>query len=256
MATRLTTFSKLLITLLIVGGIAALILFLSKSPIGEKLLPKEKEKQDIKGLMSDEGKKVDVIKVGVVTWGGYAGGQYFNEGFNASKQSRFYKDYGIQVEFKVLDDFDASRAAWKSDEIHLLWATIDAFPTEVEGLSSYDPRVVFQADWSRGGDAVVARRGINSVQDLKGKKIAVAPLTPSHTFLLWLLDAGDLGYNDVQIVEVPNAIDAATAFKTNKVDAAVVWSPDDEQCVRDVAGAKVLESTKNASYIIADVFLC
>ncbi|MCP4124499.1 MAG: OmpA family protein [Bacteroidetes bacterium] len=254
MATKLTTFSKLIITLLIVGGIGALIMFLGDSSLMNKLAPKEKEKQDIKGLMVDDVKDVDVIKVGVVTWGGYAGGQYFNEGFSASKESRFFEDYGFQVEFKVLDDFDASRAAFKSNDIHLLWATIDAFPTEVEGLGQYDPQVVFQADWSRGGDAVVVRRGINNVQDLKGLKIAVAPLTPSHTFLLWLLDAGGLGYDDVQIVEVANAIDAATAFKTDKVDAAVVWSPDDEICVRSVAGSKVLESTRNASYIIADVF--
>ena len=31
-------------------------------------------------------KSDDVIKVGVVTWGGYAGGQYFNEGFEAFVQ--------------------------------------------------------------------------------------------------------------------------------------------------------------------------
>jgi len=177
-----------------------------------------------------------------------------NEGFKANTNSRFYKDYGFKVEFKVLDDFDASRAAWKSGDVDLLWATIDAFPTEVEGLQRFEPQVVFQADWSRGGDAVVVRRGINSVADLKGKKIAVAPLTPSHTFLLWLLDAGDLTTKDVEIVEVPNAIDAATAFKSGKVDAAVVWSPDDEIAVREVKGSKVLENTRNASSIIADVF--
>lgn len=94
--------------------------------------------------------------------------------------------------------------------------------TEVEGLAQYDPQVVFQADWSRGGDAVVVNRGINKVSDLKGKKIAVAPMTPSHSFLIWLLEAGDLSVKDVKIVEVPSAIDAADAFKSNTVDAAVV----------------------------------
>jgi len=110
----------------------------------------------------------NIIKVGVVTWGGYAGGQYFNEGFEPSKQSRFYKDYGFALEFKVLDDFVASREAWKQDEVDLLWATIDAFPTESGALGQFDPVVLFQADWSRGGDAIIARRGINSVEDLRG----------------------------------------------------------------------------------------
>ncbi|MEM9824174.1 MAG: phosphate ABC transporter substrate-binding/OmpA family protein, partial [Bacteroidota bacterium] len=197
----------------------------------------------------------DVINIGVVTWGGYAGGQYFNEGFEANTRSRFYKDYGFKVAFKILDDFEASRAAFKNDEVNLLWATIDAFPTEVESLRAFDPKVVFQADWSRGGDAIVVRRGINTVADLRGKKIAVAKLSPSHSFLIWLLDAGGLSVNDVTLVKQASAIDAAAAFKGKLVDAAVVWSPDDEDCVNSVPGARVLENTKSASHIIADVFI-
>ena len=155
----------------------------------------------------------------------------------------------------ILDDFDASRAAWKRDEVNLLWATIDAFPTEVNALLDFDPVVVWQADWSRGGDAIVSRRGINTVADLRGKRIAVAELTPSHSFLIWLLEAGGLTTNDVEIVPQSNAIDAAEVFKSGRVDAAVVWSPDDEACLRAVPGSKVLESTRSASNIIADVFV-
>lgn len=244
--TRLTPFSKLLFTLAIVGAIG----------FGLYKLNQNEELKESLTSSSESGKgSKDIINIGVVTWGGYAGGQYFNEGFKPNNNSRFFKEYGFKVNFEVIDDFDASREAFKNGKIDLLWATIDALPTEMEGLSQFDPQVVFQADWSRGGDAVVVRRGINSVADLKGKKIAVAPMTPSHSFLLWLLDAGDLTLKDVSIIEVPSAIDAADAFKSNSVDAAVVWSPDDQDCVTKVPGARVLESTKNASHIIADVFI-
>jgi NitT/TauT family transport system substrate-binding protein len=258
MARRLTTFSKFLITLLIVAALFfAGKFFLENTEVGKSLSEQAEIENDAKDKPNDSKGNYDkdVIKVGVVTWGGYAGGQYFNEGFDANTQSRFYKDYGFKVEFKILDDFEASRAAFKNDEVNLLWATIDAFPTEVESLAPYNPKVVFQADWSRGGDAIVARRGINTVADLKGKKIAVAELTPSHSFLLWLLDAGGLSVNDVTLVTQASAIDAAAAFKGNQVDAAVVWSPDDADCVSSVPGARVLENTKSASHIIADVFI-
>lgn len=245
---KLTNFSKFLIFLLVVAGIVFGLSRMKKAGFFDNLIPKDKAEG------THNAKDGDVINIGVVTWGGYAGGQYFNEGFEASEASRFYKDYGLLVNFKVLDDYDASREAFKADEVNLLWATIDAFPTEVEGLKDYDPQVVFQADWSRGGDAIVVRRGINNVSDLKGKKIAVAPMSPSHTFLIWLLEAGDLKTSDVEIVQVPSAIDAADAFKSGTVDAAVVWSPDDQDCVEKVPGAKILENTKNASHIIADVF--
>ena len=98
--------------------------------------------------------------------------------------------------------------------------------------------MIGQIDWSRGGDAIVVRRGINQASDLKGKKIAVAPMTPSHTLLLWLMDAGEVRWEDVEIVEVANGIDAADLFKKQQVDAAVVWSPDDMDCVAKVSGAR------------------
>ncbi|MEZ4951711.1 MAG: hypothetical protein R2784_20325, partial [Saprospiraceae bacterium] len=157
MATRrLTTFSKFLITLLIVGGLFFGIRYLLNNT---NIIKDNSSKNDVTEKKNDykPDSNSETIKIGVVTWGGYAGGQYFNEGFEANANSRFLKDYGFNVEFKILDDFDASRAAFKNDDVNLLWATIDAFPTEVNALKDYDPVVVFQADWSRGGDAIVAR---------------------------------------------------------------------------------------------------
>jgi len=194
------------------------------------------------------------LRVGVVTWGGYAGGQYFNRGFKPNPESQYRQKYGFDVEFVLMDDFVPSREAFKAGSLDLLWGTVDSFPSEVAALHAQGVKILFQADWSRGGDAVVVRRGINSVNDLKGKKIAVAFGTPSHTFLLWLLNAGDLTQKDVQVIEVPSAINAGELFKAQRVDAAVVWSPDDEDCVSKVNGAKVLKSTRDADHIIADVF--
>lgn len=194
------------------------------------------------------------INVCVVTWGGYAGGEYFNNGFKASKDSRYYKDYGIQVEFLVIDDFQNSRDAWKAGKCDLLWITADSFPTEAASLKEFEPQIIFQSDWSRGGDAIVVKQGITSVKDLKKKKVSVAFGTPSHTFLLRMLESSNLKYKDIIVVEAPSAVDSATYFKAGKVDAAVVWSPDDEDCVKNVPGAKVLQSTRTASNIIADVF--
>lgn len=268
MAGRLTTFSKLLITMLIVGAIV----------IGGKyILDNTEAGQDIKNQtenVQDAGNvstttnapktnsnsssgglsSQNIIKVGVVTWGGYAGGQYFNEGFEPTNQSRFYKDYGFALEFKVLDDFVASREAWKQNDVDLLWQTVDAFPTESGALGQFDPVILFQADWSRGGDAIVVRRGINNVSDLRGKKVAVAELTPSHSFLLWMLEAAGMKQNDIEIIPQESAVQAAQIFKSGRVDAAVVWSPDDILSVKAVPGSRVLESTKTASNIIADVF--
>jgi NitT/TauT family transport system substrate-binding protein len=228
--------------------------YLNKSGIINQIAPKKAGSVETPGVKLNKNESKDVIKVCVVTWGGYAGGQYFNGGFKASKDSRYFKEYGILVEFVVMDDWDASRAAWKSDNVNLQWITADAFPTEAVSLKEYNPKIIFQADWSRGGDVIVVRSGINRVSDLRGKKIAVAYGTPSHTFILWMLEANNMTNNDVQLVQVKSAVDAAAMFKAGSVDGAVVWSPDDDDCVAKITGAKKLKTTREATHIIADVF--
>jgi NitT/TauT family transport system substrate-binding protein len=238
----------------IVLGVSA---FFAYTKFKDVIIPQGDQVEDVSGMMaegkssSEKGNKC--LEVGVVTWGGYAGGQYYNGGFKDSDKSRFRKD-GLCVNFSVMDDFKASRDAFRSGDMDLMWVTMDAFPTE-SGSYGEPVKFLFQSDWSRGGDAIVTNGGITSVAGLMGKKVAVAPATPSHTFLLWMLDMGGLSVQDLEIIEVPSAIDAAQAFKAKKVDAAVVWSPDDEGCIKAVSGAKVLISSKQATHIISDGFM-
>lgn len=229
--------------------------YLNKSGVINKIAPpKAGTAVSTSGVKLNKGEVQDVIRVCCVTWGGYVGGQYFNGGFKASKESRYYKEYGILVEFVLMDDWDASRAAWKSNDVHLQWISADAFPVEAVGLKEFNPKILFQADWSRGGDVIVARPGINKVSDLRGKKIAVAYGTPSHTFILWLLEANNMTSKDVELTQAKSAIDAATMAKSGSVDAAVVWSPDDDDIIQKMSGWKRLKTTREATNIIADVF--
>jgi NitT/TauT family transport system substrate-binding protein len=243
---------------LVIIGIAVYfgIKYLNSSGMINSIAPKKGGTSTVAtaGQKLSKAETQDVTRICVVTWGGYAGGQYFNGGFKASKESRYYKEYGILVEFILMDDWDASRAAWKSNDVNLQWITADAFPTEAVALKEFNPKIVFQADWSRGGDAIVVRPGINKVNDLRGKKIAVAYGTPSHTFILWLLEANNMVSRDVELVQVKSAIDAAAMAKSGSVDAAVVWSPDDDDVVQKMTGWKKLKTTKEATNIIADVF--
>ena len=196
----------------------------------------------------------EVVEFVVVTWPGYSAGQYVNGGFDVNPDSKFTTECGLNVRFKVMDDFAASREYFKNRKgPTFMWATIDALPTEIADLASEDPRVFLQADWSRGGDAVVAK--VSNFSELRGKKIGYAPYTPSHTYLLWLLEANDMDLNSIKSVEFPSAIDAADAYKNGSVDAAVVWSPDDQICVSSVPRTVVVSSTKTATHIIADVFI-
>lgn len=260
---RLTTFSKLLITVLIVGGLFFGFMQLKNNGVFDGLTSdsdtttttKDKSNNNKSKTNTNTGSSDADLKVQIFTWGGYAPGLYFNEGAEASTKSRFYKDYGLKVEFVLIDDFNASRDAWIADEVHILGNETTAMNTELEKLGPYKPRILLQCDWSRGGDAVIVQRGIKSVNDLKGKKIAYAPFTPSETFLIYMLESAGMTLADVKAEEVANPIDAATAFKSGTVDAAVVWSPDDILATADVPGSTILQTTRDASNLIADILM-
>ena len=248
-------FTKILLLVIIGAGAYFGFKYASNSGALDSIAPKKGGSSvSTAGPKLKKSEIQDVIRICCVTWGGNAGGQYFNNGFKASKNSRFYTEYGILVEFVLMDDWDASRAAWKSDNVNLQWITADAFPVEAVSLRDYNPKIFFQTDWSRGGDVVMVRPGIEKVNDLKGKKIAVAYGTPSHTFILWLLEANNMTSSDVEFVPVKSAIDAAAMAKSGSVDAAVVWSPDDDDIINSQPGWKRLKTTREATHIIADVF--
>jgi NitT/TauT family transport system substrate-binding protein len=199
------------------------------------------------------------IKVAIVTWGGYAGGIVANSGFAPTKDSTFYRDYGVQVELLVIDDFEKSRDAFRAGGdkggVDLMWSTVDAFALEYDGLRRLNPKTILQYDWSRGGDAIAVDGSIKSVAELRGKKLACAEATPSHYFALYVLTQGGLTNRDVNWVFTTSAVEAANVFKAGKVDAAVSWSPDVYIAARERPGAKILTSTREATNLIADIFV-
>lgn len=265
MASRLTGFSKLLITLLILAVIFFAGRFiLNNTGIGQNIKDQaEKAKQEAaqekggtKSTAPGTSKRDDnTLRVQLVTWGGYAPGLYFNEGAQANANSRFYKDYGFKVEFVVNNDLFNALDAWVAGEYDVLVQTTDAFPlyTAPDDINALKPRAFMQVDWSRGGDAIIAKRGINSINDLKGKTIAVAAPSPAQTLLISALEAAGLDYSDVKVVKTADNLLAAEQFKAKEVDAAVVWSPDDIITTRNTPGSKILLTTREQSHIISDI---
>lgn len=199
------------------------------------------------------------LRVAIVLWGGYAGGIMANGGMAPNRDSVFSRDFGVQVELLQIDDFvksrDAFRAGGDKGGVDIMWSTVDAYALEYGGLERLNPRAIMQYDWSRGGDAIAVDESIRTVADLRGRKLACAQETPSHYFALYVLSQGGLTNRDVNWVFTDSAVEAANVFKAGRVEAAVSWSPDVYVAARERAGGHILASTKEASNLIADIFV-
>jgi NitT/TauT family transport system substrate-binding protein len=201
--------------------------------------------------------KADLV-VAYNTFTGVEGLVLMNGGMEPNENSTLYKDYGLKVLIKQMDAVKDTRAGLHSGDLDLVYCTTDALSVEMgSGSELLADNVVqiMQVNQSHGADAIVVRKGIDDVEALKHKKIAYAVGTASHTLLLNVLESSNLKMADIDGYQVGDGVEAANAFKNGQCDAAVVWAPDDEDCIASQAGSKVLVSSAVASQIIADGLL-
>ncbi len=211
-----------------------------------------------------DGKDIPLIKVPLVTWGGYAALFAANKGIKPNKNSLFYKNGGFVVELVQEENPITQLQEYAKGNYPIIWSTMDMLPLMYDVLKQ-DKRVIPQVfgifDWSFGGDGIIVRGNIKTPKDLKGKRIVTAGHTPSHYFLLWLLAQSDIQPADVQIVYVDDAIQAKDAFiKDKNIDACVTWSPfiydiTDPKNRSYVDGSRLLITSKDANQLIADCYL-
>ncbi|HEY9845951.1 MAG TPA: aliphatic sulfonate ABC transporter substrate-binding protein, partial [Candidatus Caenarcaniphilales bacterium] len=113
-----------------------------------------------------------------------------------------------------------------------------------------DQVVVLVNDNSTGNDKIIAKPGINTVADLKGKKVAAEEGTVDHFLLLLGLEKAGLKPEDINFVPLETG-KAAAAFVGGQVDAVGVFAPFTTQALK-LPGSKELFSSKDFPGAIPD----
>jgi NitT/TauT family transport system substrate-binding protein len=87
---------------------------------------------------------------------------------------------------------------------------------------------------AEGNYRIVARKsaGINSVADLKGKRVATFTLSSAGYFLHLMLAREGLTLADVQVKEIVPYPAMVEALKNKEVDALSIWEPHSENALR------------------------
>ncbi|MEG1154915.1 MAG: aliphatic sulfonate ABC transporter substrate-binding protein, partial [Acinetobacter sp.] len=84
---------------------------------------------------------------------------------------------------------------------------------------------------------------IQSIQDLKGKRVALNKGSNVHYLLLKVLEANKLTLGDIEVIYLPPS-DARAAFERGAVDAWVIWDPFFAAAEHQI-GARVIASGEN-----------
>lgn len=157
------------------------------------------------------------ITVGIHSWPGI--GPVF-----IGDEKGFFKAEGIDLQLKTIENFDTKRAALISGQIDVdMGNTLDQLLIYRE--NNFDASIFAVEDFSQGGDGIIAKSGINTLADLKGKTVTYAEASPSDFFLRYLLKQQHISRDSIKLKPVSDAQLAGNAILAEKVDAAVTFDP-------------------------------
>ena len=204
-----------------------------------------------------------VVEFPINVWPGWAPIIMANSGLEPNDQSVFTKKYGFYVKLSIVDDPVKARDLFASGQSHILWGTLDMialFAPELVKDSRTVPVVCQQVDFSAGGDGIVARGEIRSINDFrikdgKRKKVVLAQNSPSHYLIMSLLIDAGIDPGDIDFKWSADAPSAAKIFVQDpSYDAFVGWSPDIYNVTDKLKGSRLVVTTGTANHLIADVW--
>ncbi len=161
-----------------------------------------------------------------------------------ARDKGFFEEMGLDVEMVEFQGGPAEIAAMASGDIDISQIGHGAHALCIEGQA-----VVFQLDCTSLADAVIANKskGIEKLEDLKGKKVAVTSGTSAEIILKLALEEAGLQATDLELVEM-DANGIVSAVVSGSVDACATWSPGTGTII-EALGEDALVLATNMDYI-------
>jgi len=184
-----------------------------------------------------------VVKVIINSWPGL--GPYY-----VAQAKGFDRAQGISLDVSMNEDPTLRHTALESGDADLVGITMDA--VVIARAHGVPMTAVGQSDYSFGGDGIIAGKSIQTLADLKGKRIAYSPGQPSEFFLLVVLQKEHLGLQDFTKIPAGDPSLAAQMFTAGRADAAVTWDPWISQAEK-LARGHVIVSTRDTPGILLGI---
>lgn len=187
----------------------------------------------------------DTIKITVNSWVGF-GPLY------VAQERDIFKKHNLNIQIIKLEDAPDRRAALLSNRVQIVGSTLDDLAVS---LSQGIDAVAFScADYSNGGDAIISKKSIKSLDTIPNFSIAVQPGFVNHFFLLYVLKQNGISTDNLNIKPM-KPDDAGAAFIAGNIDVAVTWQPHISKAVNSPNGCNILASSNQYPEAILDLFI-
>jgi NitT/TauT family transport system substrate-binding protein len=181
------------------------------------------------------------LRIGISQWPGF-------DVFYHARQRGLFEKRGLDVQLMKFDNQqDAARAAVLGSLDAAFVAAWDMLQV-VPGNDS--PAMFLVTNISYGADGIVARPGITSMAELRGKRVAAKVAAVNHLILSEALALHRIGANEIELVDIDNAV-AERQMYEGSVDAATIWEPALSQIAARTGGS-ILYTTREIDSAVVD----
>lgn len=186
---------------------------------------------------------LETYKVGYNNWIGYVG-------LFVAQTKGFFKAEGLEVKMQSFSAPGDGLVPLLSGDLDAHLSTADSVITALDKAPG-KLTIVYLTDTSAGADAIVAKKEIKSIADLKGKSVAATAGQCNELLLRKALERAKLTMKNVNLINM-NPDDAGAAFAAGKLDVAVTWEPWITKVKADEKG-HVIFSSADTPNILLDV---
>ena len=163
----------------------------------------------------------------------------------ARAEGKFDAATGWTIEWRQFGSGTEVIAAMASGDVQL--AELGSSPLAIGTSQGLDIQLFMIAEGLGTAESLIARNGsgITTLEDLRGKKVAVPVGSTAHYSLMGALAHAGIAESEVTIVNLP-ADQIAAAWDTEQVDAAFIWEPVQNQILQ--TGTLIVGADQTAAW--------
>ena len=185
--------------------------------------------------------KPEEINVPISSWPGY-------EYFYLAERRSLAERYGFKLTTSQFADPQEIVHSYLRGELVVAQLTTVELVDICARIPERCPVVVLILDESRGGDIIAARHGLDSLQDLAGKRIGATFSSLGPYFVSRALQRSGLSLDQVEIHNMPMA-EMPAALEQGSVDAVAFYPPFSDYAARDGHSRVLFDSRKTPGEI-------
>lgn len=166
-----------------------------------------------------------------------------------AQEMGYFADYGLTVEMTQFQSGPPEIAAMASGDIDISQIGHGAHALCIEGQAK-----IFQIDCLGVSDVVMVNveQGIETIEDLKGKTVAVSTGTSSELILNLALQKAGMSVDDLNLVEM-DAQGMVTAMVAGQIAGCATWAPSNTT-IEQQMGDKVKAIATNYDFLDVATF--